>query len=613
MKMTKNGYTVIILLIGLSVLLLTQLQYIFGLLNTPKDHVYLGTVHYPPDYFNYLSWIIQGEEHLLSSTLLYTGEDIGYNLSRWQFVLAGRFFSTLGIGVIETYQIMVVLGRIAFLAAGYLLISKIFPNSYSKRLLAFLFFASSTGWPIVSFNQQGIHLGYHWYWFNTGNFYARFGNTPHHLLSNTILAVGLATVINLFNKSAEFSYQRARYQHFRLSEQYFQLRRLRLRLISFALIGLFLGSTNPVEWGLMVGSLLLANLIMSLLTSGNFLQNMPKLNSKLQILPRSPHCGLRGTSSKQYQMTKIQNSKRLVFGIFNLEFVWNLVLGAWNFNILPLVFLTLGGLPAVLYLKRLYSIEPFSYVRVWEASQQLNISPQVLFYGSGLVIILVAVGIVPFLKRINPARIVAASFIFLSALFLFTPLPAKLGTTNARFWPGVNYVILGSFASQGVFFLSTIWSRGRRAILAIILIFYLTTTATSQAAQLQELIKPQYGNMFYYLPTDAYGAYEYIKKNTGKDNLFLSQWVFNESLPALTGRKVFYGDRVSHMTLNAAEKTVLASDFLGGRMTEAKAEKFLLQNKIDYVLASPTSYFNSYPFLKKIYSAETVSLYKVEK
>src|SRR3989339_1485513 len=92
------GFLIILTVLGI------ELQYIVNKLLTPEGMFYLGTVHWPSDYFYYLSQFVQGKEHLLFSTMLFTPEKLRPVLVGWQNGLTGRLLMLTGLDVISAYQ-----------------------------------------------------------------------------------------------------------------------------------------------------------------------------------------------------------------------------------------------------------------------------------------------------------------------------------------------------------------------------------------------------------------------------------------------------------------------------------------------------------------------------
>lgn len=236
----------LIILIGFIGFLLLEFNYLNGFIHTPPDSVYLGTVHYPPDYFSYLSFIAQGKDHFLSSTILYTSEKTPLVLVKWQFVLLGKILSIFPFNTGQMYQIAVVILSICLFVSGYLLICLLL-EKYGERILAFLFFVSSTSWPIISLFDGKLIYGYHNYWFNTGNFFARFGPTPNHQLGTILLICGFILILRWHQKiKAIVKINVLRY------------------FLAFTFIGVGLASVSPMHWILLLGSVVALFIILAL-------------------------------------------------------------------------------------------------------------------------------------------------------------------------------------------------------------------------------------------------------------------------------------------------------------------------------------------------------------
>lgn len=228
----------ILLVLAFGTILFTHSQFIIRTLATPSDKVYLGTVHYPSDYFYYLSQFVQGKTNVLRSTMLFTPESLTPVFIGWQSVLTGRVLSLLGIPLVYQYQIAVFVFLSAFLFFGYLVIRTIFPIHRSMRILAFLFFTTSNALFKIVPDKGTFHFSYYYYWYNTGNAQVRFGATPHHLLGYAMATLGIYCVLKWFLESS----------------------RRRLLGTGFIFVGITLGSINPVHWGLLTGGVAIGSL-----------------------------------------------------------------------------------------------------------------------------------------------------------------------------------------------------------------------------------------------------------------------------------------------------------------------------------------------------------------
>lgn len=531
-KVSKEHF-IISIFIGITILFI-QLQYIVGSLNTPADTIYLGTVHWPADYFYYLSQMIQGKEHWLSSTILYTSEKLTPVLVGWQTVLTGKILHLLGFGVIASYQIAVISLLFLFLQLAHILLKKIFPNQKGKRILAFFFFVSSTSLPIFSFAKKGIEWTYYSFWYNTGNIFGRLGPTPHHLLANSLIVAGFLLAIAWFQAIGKKSIW------------------VRVRLMAgMILVGLMLSSITPVQWGLLVISV----------SAGA------------------------------------------------LYFLWVKTIQPSHF--LPGITFFISGLPAAYYVRWVFSIAPYSYSSTWEATQQLPMTPYMLFLGSGLIIPIGILGLYPFFKKMTHVKAIGIILLLLCSLFYFTAIPVSLKLTNARFWPPALYIFLASLATEGVFALAGFFRHRKKLIFVILLAIYIVAIIPSHFAQQREILKPQVGNAFIYLPNDAYKAYQTAEKISSKENIFLVQWPFNESFPALTGRKSFIGFYL--LTIDADKKGDMIYKFFDGKMTDEEMKEFLYKYKINYLLGYPWNpKIDKLPFVKRLYVNRLLAIDEVK-
>jgi len=93
-----------------------------------------------------------------------------------------------------------------------------------------------------------------------------------------------------------------------------------------------------------------------------------------------------------------------------------------------------------------------------------------------------------------------------------------------------------------------------------------------------------------------------------KDALVLVIWPYNESFPAVVGRKVYYGDPISHMSIDGTRRSNEAGMFFGGNISDEKAKQMINNSKIDYVIGR--SSVDKYSFLNKVYWEGDVGVYK---
>jgi hypothetical protein len=534
----------IVLVMILIAVFFIELQYIFCKLSETPGLVYLGAVHYPSDYFYYLSQMIQGKDNFLTSTMLFTSEKLTPVYVGWQNVLTGKILLSLGFSVIEAYQVAVFIYLTLFLALGYILLCQYFLKERNKRLLAFFFFLTSTSLWKINFNPQGPELAYFWYWYNHGDSLVRFGPTPHHLMANSAFTALLL-----------------------LSYFWFAKKRIKLYMILlFIVCSIILTSITPVYWGLMV--LTLAAIPFVALTTG----------------------GLKAIKTRL------------------LEFKGKMLI-----NFTPLFFVLLPSIPVAIYVKKVFTLPPYSYSSIWESQQYVGVNLYWLIVGSGLVIPLAFLGLKNYIRSSNSGRIVGLILLTFSSLFYFSPIYQKLGVTNVRFWSGTIYLIWGALGAEGVFLIISRIKREaiKKVVIGIFFLVYLISILPTYYVNYKAILKPQLFNSFYYLPKEALIAFQEAAKKGNRDSVYLVEWPFDEPFPALTGRKSLFGFRL--LTIDAENKTQKAFDFFGGKMTDEEKYDFLKRYKIDYIVGYPwTPGINDLLFLKKEYENNFLGVYKVE-
>ena len=577
----------LIIFIGLISLSILEFQYFNQAFHTPKDSIYLGTVHYPPDYFSYLSYMVQGKDHLLSSTILYTSEKTPLVLVRWQYVLWGKLLSFFPLNTGQMYQIAVVIFTIGFMVSGYKLISLLL-EKYEERILAFVFFVSSTAWPLVKIVDGRLSFSYHYYWFNTGNFFTRFSPTPNHLLGSILLTSGFILVL-------------------RWCKKIHTIRKIPYLLYNFAFvfIGLTLASISPMHWILFLGSLTGLMVILALRDLIIAKKTFFSITNFAVVIARTPTLR-RGTWQSDERFPR----SPALCGIARND------RGAKLESILkylqPILFSIAGGLPAILYMLSVSKVFPYNSGISWEATKQVFMDFPNLFFASGIVILFASLGCYSYFRHkfFNPERLVTLFFLTISLAFFFTDLPWQLGTSNVRYWPEGIYVFIAVLASYGVFFLARLAKKAKYFVLTIILLLYLGTTIPTFIAEFNEKSEIIISNI-YYLPNTIYDIYQFASRTIKRPSVFLLPWPYDFSFPAFTGQKSFTGHPLSHMTIDADKKYTLSAQFFSGTLDEKKVQEDLKRNGIQYILTPNKSVIEKYSFLKNLYSRGDAAVFEV--
>ena len=412
--------------------LLNQIPLLVGIIRAPPGVVFLGTVHHPNDYFYYLFQFASGKSHWLMSFDPVTTEYRGLQFIGWPNVLMGKLTSFMGIELIPSYHLWVFILSLLFLFLSYSLIRRIFANTQSRILCLFLFIFAN------SFPQRDV-------WFNLGNPLTRLGAVPHHLLLN-------AAIVVIF-----LSFPRS--------------------LFGLMVGSIFLVSTNPVQWMLILGILgmytipVLSERLMPLLAY--FLSGVPSAIYLRNMFLSLPYSQLSAWEASTNQF-------RLHFSTF-----------LWAFGLVGI--LALLSLPILLkkkprgalFLLTLYGIGSFA----------LSYSP------------------VPGMFHIGFTRFVSTTSV------LFLPVAA----VTLLQWLG-----RGKHRSTFVYLLT----------IPIVIVLFIPAFM-AQVKEKTLYIKPENG--YIYLPQTTVDGLAKAKQFSTEEDAFLVIWPFNISFAGLTGRREFNG------------------------------------------------------------------------
>src|SRR3990167_8523592 len=143
----------------------------------------------------------------------------------------------------------------------------------------------------------------------------------------------------------------------------------------------------------------------------------------------------------------------------------------------------------------------------------------------------------------------------------------------------------------------------------MLLVIYFASITPTLYLSYREILTPKINNGYYFIPMDVYRAFRKAKKISGNREIFLVVWPFNESFPALTGRKTLFGYEL--FTINYQEKMTRVFAIIDGKMGEDELKRTLSVYKINYLLMySPSEYFRKFPFFKEVYKNPTITIYR---
>jgi len=188
---TKNIFKALTLLLFCIAVFISILPYLHGKSLTTPGYTYLGTVHYPVDYFYYVSQIAQGDRNVFLVDYIWGSETIAPTLVGWLYTSFGAITHRLNITPILSYQIYLGISTALYVISTYILLRIVFPKSHAKPFVGLFFSLFSCEIPKIIHDASGWRIFYEKIWFNYGEPFVRWDPVPHHIIV-------LSAVIMLF-------------------------------------------------------------------------------------------------------------------------------------------------------------------------------------------------------------------------------------------------------------------------------------------------------------------------------------------------------------------------------------------------------------------------------
>ncbi len=277
-------------------------------------------------------------------------------------------------------------------------------------------------------------------------------------------------------------------------------------------------------------------------------------------------------------------------------------------TMLPICIVLMAGLPMAVYLKQLFSLSPYTQLSAWEFTQNIKLTLPGLLLSGGPVVMLGILGIPIFLRNHTLPRILVFVYALGSLTVFLSPLPQAMHLSNVRFVSGITILFFALSAAE----LSTQLLHRREKLVhipaGILVAAIIITCLIPLRAQIQDRITLDPKNAFLYVPTAVMQGYAEVIRQTPPDATILVFWPFEASLPAFTGRQIYFGHPL--LTSDFDRKSGEAYFFIDKRMTQEEMADFLKRNRIGYLFG-----FNNtippQPLYDILYKNELISLYKV--
>lgn len=300
-----------------------------------------------------------------------------------------------------------------------------------------------------------------------------------------------------------------------------------------------------------------------------------------------------------------------------------------NNFIIPIIYAGIGGLLPALYLYQRFLTPPFLQLKLWEATQQTQLTWYHFLSATGPVFILGLISVPWMLRDRSPVKLLLVVFSCLSYILFLSPIPQALGISHVRFMSTLTILCVSIIAANGIEKLSTGVGRSKifersgfpsliSKILEVSKARSKNTTYTAsknqRAADLENFATTSAPQVVYFLilvaltlyllPNHlttirlasnftANNAYQYVAtgdyqllRTAGKisnpSDTFLIIWPYNVVFPGLTGRKTYTGHPL--LTINAGQKEETANRFFNNELTPAQTHDLLTTHHITHVI-----------------------------
>jgi hypothetical protein len=274
-------------------------------------------------------------------------------------------------------------------------------------------------------------------------------------------------------------------------------------------------------------------------------------------------------------------------------------------------------IPSIIIIKT-FNYPFYQYFRIWENSI-MTIPAAKFFLSMGPILFFITLGIVPFIKKFTPLRILGLIWIVIPPALYFTDIPRHLGLPYFRLMQPPNYVIIGALAAEGMILIATIFSKIiRKNITGILFCLILLVYLSYQFPMIKHEVELRQSgvmiNSWLNYPDKPLIEGLNVLKNYPHHKNVIAFNLLETLVPAVSGQTVYTGHE--SLTINYGGKIGAATRFFTCVMKPNEAFEFLNTNNIGYVLwkkadGGISRYQSAYPFLKLAYENASLAIFTV--
>ncbi len=351
--------------------------------------------------------------------------------------------------------------------------------------------------------------------------------------------------------------------------------------------------------------------LLCLLWLGDIFTDLPKVS-----IPSIIGKSIKVSVVLLFLLTFAPSSVVLILGSFFLTWLYMfLVLVRKKQKLVLLRLFVLAGtisvlvLPLAFYFKTHIIGEYFRYISLLEVGWQVRLQMKGFILATGPLLLLSLLGILPFLRKLTPLRLLILSFVVVSyTIFFFPAIAIALGTTNTRFLSPVSYLLFGA--------LTVLPIKRQKLLLIISAILLLYFTAGNLEAYRMAIHDQNITSPISYLPKGLLVGLTKLNDFPDSRAVLTTPSLFlGAILPIFAHRNVYLAR--PDTTPNYLVKNIETNNFYLGTMDKETAYDFIKRSGVGYVILTSVENYSAQPlydygFLEVAYKNKDITIFKVK-
>ncbi len=550
---------------------------VLTLFKTPPNTVNMLVGHYYEDYFEYLSFVKQGQKGNLIPVNLFDNNDRSSLFSPWwPYSLMGFVSYIFHLDIPPSIIYWIGAGIFSFIL---LFLTNITVSTLLKKekpiiqLMSFLLIITSSGFfNIFDTLKDPLHkiIPYD-FWYSAGSPFSRYNiGTPHHQVTHIVFLFMVLFAVNQIHKP--------------------------LRLVTLAvyfILSLLLLTLSPPQLLLFWLAYLVTTIVVviSHLFAGDAREGIP---NGAQNIGFEHHLGKLERQDPQIMINKM---------------------------FLPLI-TTIICLAPIAYLLYKYSFSSPVYItgKLWDINHFYYPELSLFILTTGPLILLALSGIIVYFSKLSFEKLFLFFITFFSFLFILVPINISLtggnilafiGIHNQRFNTPHSYLFLGVAA---ILFIKAIFKKPVRIVAVSLLILIFTSLSLFGSWQTHSQ-DPYSVGFLQFVPKEQYQGLQVLGNDKDDAAVLASPQSFlGLIIPAVSNKRVYLGRSI--FTMNLDGKTAITNKFYSMNLTSPEAREFLIKENIGFILLSTfepneKEFFEHYNFLKIEYKNSNLTIVRI--